>query len=339
MGQDDPTGRSFWGKKRGREVLIEYLCVEARRLKCDRIVVAYEASSVGYVVRDELREAGIECYVLAPTKIRTSREERKKKTDDRDALRLHEALKNHVLAGSSLPAVWVPDEETRDAREVVRCRADWGQKITAVKCEIQALLKRHGLEKPEEYESNWTQAHRVWIKSWLKGKTPLGEGTRQVLESLFRQLEFLEEEAQVLDQAVSQKAELPKYAKAVAALDELAGVRVLTGMIFLTELGDLERFRNRREVGSYMGLAPSSFESGEVTDRKGHITRFGSSRLRRALCQSVWARIKEGGADWAFYEGVVRRNPKKKMIGVVACMRKLGVKMWHVALAASKGSA
>jgi len=331
-GVADPTGKSFGGNRKSRESMIWFLRHEAERLGAQRIVVAYEASSAGYLLWDELKAAGIECHVLAPTKIKTSVEERKKKTDDKDALRIFEALKNHVLAKSKLPSIWIPDEETRDAREIVRCRADWGHKITAVKCEIQSLLKRQGLEKPGGMESNWTQAHRIWMKGHVEEGSKLKEGVLRVLKSLMRELEFLEQEALELDRGVAEKAELPRYREAVDALDAMTGIRVLTAMIFLTEMGQMDRFKNRRNVGGILGLVPSSNETGEAKDRKGHITRFGSARLRRALCQAVWCRIRsEGGPDRAFYEKVVTRNPKKKMIAVVACMRKLGVKMWHVA--------
>ncbi|MEW6360416.1 MAG: transposase [Planctomycetota bacterium] len=50
-----------------------------------------------------------------------------------------------------------------------------------------------------------------------------------------------------------------------------------------TEMGDLSRFENRRQVGSYLGLVPSSAESGEDSDRKGHITHQGSRRGRGVL--------------------------------------------------------
>lgn len=36
----------------------------------------------------------------------------------------------------------------------------------------------------------------------------------------------------------------------------------LTAPTFLTELGDMNRFRNRRQLESYWGLAPLSYESG-----------------------------------------------------------------------------
>jgi transposase len=96
-------------------------------------------------------------------------------------------------------------------------------------------------------------------------------------------------------------------------------------------MGDLTRFTNRRQISAYLGLAPRSYESGEANDRKGHITRQGSSRLRAALCQAVWSRIRERGPDHAGYQRLVERNPKHKKIAVVAIMRRLGVRMWHKA--------
>jgi transposase len=46
-------------------------------------------------------------------------------------------------------------------------------------------------------------------------------------------------------------------------------------MVFLTEIGDLNRFANRRQLAAYLGLAPAAFESGDRDDRKGRITRQG----------------------------------------------------------------
>ena len=48
------------------------------------------------------------------------------------------------------------------------------------------------------------------------------------------------------------------------------------GMVFLTEMGDLNRFANRRQFGAYLGLAPATFKSGERSGRRGRITRQGT---------------------------------------------------------------
>jgi len=101
-------------------------------------------------------------------------------------------------------------------------------------------------------------------------------------------------------------------------------------------MGRMDRFGNRRQVGSYLGLAPASYESGQAQDRKGHITRQGPSRVRRVLCQAVWARVRTDSAERAVYERICEKNPKHRKKAVVAVMRRLGVRMWHAALDAQQ---
>jgi len=94
------------------------------------------------------------------------------------------------------------------------------------------------------------------------------------LDSLLRQLCALEREIRCLDQAVEELSHRPRYQAASQALvKRIKGVGMLTAMVFLTEVGEMGRFQNRRRLGSYLGLAPTSDESGEVTDRKGHINK------------------------------------------------------------------
>jgi hypothetical protein len=53
--------------------------------------------------------------------------------------------------------------QTRDDRETVRTRQDLGQKQTAVKTQVQMLLKRNGLEKPDGIGTNWSKRYREWL--------------------------------------------------------------------------------------------------------------------------------------------------------------------------------
>jgi transposase len=91
-----------------------------RRASGAKIVFAYEASALGFGLYDYLTDAGVETYVLAPTKIATSARERRTKCDEKDAERLLDLLRGHVLAGNALPDVWVPDVQTRIARSCGR---------------------------------------------------------------------------------------------------------------------------------------------------------------------------------------------------------------------------
>jgi transposase len=323
--QEEATTYRHANTSMGRGRLFVRLKGMARAAKSRRIVVAYEASSQGFALYDDCRDEGIACSILAPTKMRKSREERKKKHDEKDAQLIFETLRGHVLAGNKLPSIWIPDDQTRSDRETVRARLDVGRKITGVKTQVQTHLKMHRIEKPEDAGNSWTKTHRRWLAG-LAG----GERRWPALATLLRQLAFLEREERVLDREVLALSGTERYAAAVKKLvKELQGVGTLTAMVFLTEMGDLSRFKNRRQVGAYFGLVPSSQDSGE-RDRKGHITREGSARIRQVLCQATKSRVQHDSQARDLYDRLVARNPKHKKIATVAVMRKLGILMWRI---------
>ena len=333
VNKEEPETRIFSYTTHGRNSMFKYLKFVARKHGAERIVMAYEASSLGFGLCDEGNDAGIECYVLAPTKMPQSEEQRKRKTDKRDAQKILEQVRGHVLAGNDLAKVWIPDLQTRDDREVVRMRLEVANKLTEARTQVRTLLKRNKVEKPKGVGNAWTDSECRWLRGISKGGNELAEGTRIALASLLRQITALEAEIKELNKAVAALAATDRYRAAAEVLDEqLTGVAVLTAMVFLTEMGDLRRFKNRKKVGAYLGLVPTSNESGENTDRKGHITHQGPARLRKVLCQAAWVRIVHDKEEKKVHARIVEKNPKKKKIATVACMRRLGIRMWRMAL-------
>lgn len=321
----------------GRRAMVECLRKCAKEWGATRIIFAYEACAKGYGLYDELREEGIECYVLAPTKMASSVKSRKSKTDERDGERILEVIRGHFLAGNELPAVWVPDAGLRDDRELVRGRLDVREKCSGVRRQIRSLLKRNSVGRPRGGGKSWTGGYVRWLVEMTEARSGLKEGARVVLGSLLRQLEMLEKEVRELQEGVLRMSRTERYGEMVKALCELKGVGVLTAMVFLTEMGDLSRFKNRRDIGGYLGVVPSSDETGESGDRKGHITHQGPSRVRAVLCQAVWCRVRTDESERAWYKGVVSRNPKHKKIAVVGAMRRLAIRMWHEGLDVQAG--
>ena len=332
-GVEESRRNSWRNWSLGRKAMIAGLKKMASEKGAEQVVFVYEASGVGFGLHDELKEAGIECFVLAPTKVQRSVQEKRQKTDDKDAERALTALRSHLLAGAPLPKVWVPDPETRDDRELVRARLDVGKKLTTEKAQVRCLLKRNGIEKAEEAGKTWTRVFRKWLDSLTRGEK-MGWGAQCALATLLRQIESLEKEEKSLDVLIEELSETPRHKEKVGELVGWSGVGLLVAIVFLTEMGDLKRFRNRRQVGAYLGLVPSSHESGESDDRKGHITRQGSPRLRKVLCQAAWARIRTNAKEREAYDRIVARNPKHRKIAVVAVMRRLGIRLWHAAMEA-----
>src|SRR3989442_11134509 len=91
-----------------------------------------------------------------------------------------------------------------------------------------------------------------------------------------------------------------------------------------TKMGSAGRFRRGRQTGKYVGLTPTSYESGEQNDRKGHISRQGPPRLRKMLCQASWSQVCHDASAKRIYQQLVSRNPKKKKIAIVAEERRHG---------------
>ncbi len=107
----------------GRARLIDRLRERSVAAGGAQVIFAYEASGQRFGLHDELTEAGIECHVLAPTKIARSSQHKRNKTDEKDAeqilqreflekgiMRLEEELQRLVESPRYAPAVAVPIE-------------------------------------------------------------------------------------------------------------------------------------------------------------------------------------------------------------------------------------
>jgi len=137
-GRSKPETRSVKNTASGRAKMIVDLKKRAASAGGARVLFVYEASGLGFGLHDELTDAGIECHVLAPTRIARSQRQKSQKTDEKDAQQLLELLRAHVLAGNDLPTVWIPDATTRDDRELMRMRIDVSEKSTAIKKSVEA---------------------------------------------------------------------------------------------------------------------------------------------------------------------------------------------------------
>jgi transposase len=120
-----------------------------------------------------------------------------------------------------------------------------------------------------------------------------------------------------------------------AAPEQLpVGVGKLTSEILEREVADWNRFKNRRQVGSYTGLCPSEDSS---SDRRfqGSINKHGNRRLRPVLIECLW-RLTVFQPDYRLvkkwqpelYNPKTSRPRRKKII--VAMARSFAVDWWRV---------
>jgi transposase len=67
----------------------------------------------------------------------------------------------------------------------------------------------------------------------------------------------------------------------------LRGVNSIVAATFVSEVGDIDRFDNPRQLMGYLGLVPSERSTGD-TVRRGGITKAGNRRVRHMLVESAW---------------------------------------------------
>lgn len=238
--------------------------------------VCYEASSCGYVLHRQLAKIGIECKVVAPSKIPKAPGDRVK-TDRRDARKLAK-----LFWANQLTFVRVPDQEEEAVRELVRCREACRIDVMRVRQRILKFLQRHGVRFTEG-KKNWTQKHRRWLKTL----TWSDRYQRFVFEKQMADLEWKENQLKDLAQEIEKAAFSEPYREQVSRLRCLRGIETLSAMVIITETGDFLRFPSASHYMGFLGLVPSEDSSGGRV-RKGSITKTGNSRMRRILTEAAW---------------------------------------------------
>jgi transposase len=279
----------------------------------------YEASGSGYVLQRCLTKDGFHCEVIAPSLIPRSPGDRRK-TDRLDA----ELLARHYRAGNLTP-VTVPDEEREAIRQLVRSRLAVQTHVVRLKHRIVRVLATHG-RRFTGTRTNWTQKHRVWLKKLQRELTgPL----RTVLVFHMEHLEYLESQKNALETEIDRYASCEPWRRSVEALCCFRGVKVLTAMTILTELGDVRRFHTAPGLMAYAGLVPSERSSGNV-QRRGKITKTGSRELRRVLIEAAWHYRVRAGATLVLNRRRMGQNPQIVATAVKA-QHRLYKTFWKIA--------
>ena len=279
----------------------------------------YEASGAGYVLQRCLEHDGFHCEVIAPSLIPRKPGDRRK-TDRLDAVH----LVFHYRAGNLVP-VAVPSSAQEEIRQLVRTRLAVQSHVVRLKHRIVRVLATHG-HRFTAGKSNWTQKHWAWLRKLhreLEG--PLG----LVLGFHLEHLEYLEAQKNALEGQIDRYARCEPWRAQVEALCCFRGVKVLTAMTILTELGDIRRFGKATGLMAYAGLVPSERSSGQV-QRRGPITKSGSQELRRILVEASWHYRKQAGADLILKRRRMGQNPQVVATAVKA-QHRLHKTFWKIA--------
>jgi len=294
-----------------------------------RIVVAFEAGRDGFWLARWLRARGIEAYVIHPSSIPVSREQRRAKTDRLDIGLLKRAVlgwlrgeKKHCTMAA------IPTVEEEDAKRPHREREQLVGKRTAIINRMKAAFVRLGIRG---FNPKLRRAPQQLATLRTPEGRPIPPNTLAELQREMAHLGFVNEQIkQIEDARLKQLKEAPRRSSnaKVLQLERIYGLGIETADMLANEVFSRE-LRDSRAVARYVGLTGSPDESGQRRREKG-LAKAGNARARRGMIQFAWRFLNhQKDSDLAqWYQARVIAGKKRKTM-IVALARKLLVALWR----------
>lgn len=152
---------------------------------------------------------------------------------------------------------------------------------------------------------------------------------------------LLEVRRAATDQVVALDKQIKQLVRQDATVQRfmtVPGVGPVTALAFLSTVDDPARFARARDVGPYLGLTPSRYQSGE-TDRQGKISRCGDRFTRTCLYEAAnvlltkvtrWSPLKAWGQRLAQRIGLkkARIAVARKIAVILHCIWTDGTEFW-----------
>lgn len=278
-----------------------------------QVFSCYEAGAGGFVLHRQLTALGLTNYVVAPRSL--DPDHKRVQNDATDARQLALDLDRFVGGNpKALRRVYVPTPEQEQRRQQSRQRQQLLSHRLSLAAQGRSLLLTQGRR-----ESNaWWKPAR-----WPHLAPTVPEWLRTALESYRRLILVVDEELKAFTQAIT----------AAASAQRPAGLGALTLEQINREVCDWQRFKNRKQPGSYAGLCGGVSATGDwAIDLP--ITKAGNVRLRVLLIELAWRMVYYQPQSkliqkWAkvLLNPQAHRRARKRAI--VAVARQLLVHLWR----------
>ena len=302
------------------------------------ICACYEAGYDGFWIHRALTARGVVSTVLDSASIQVSRRGRRVKTDRTDAESLVRVLMalyrgEHQVAKT----VQVPSPDEEDNKRLLRSRGNLLRDRIRHTNRIRGLLNLQGVRHIDPNKLNWEAA-------LLNLKTRDGRSfPQQLMREIRREAKLLGMIVRTLKEVDAEIAGMIRDARkrrhpaqrgqnhpTARRLADIRGVGQQTAGILATEVF-YRKFKNRREVASYVGLTPTPYNSGALVRDQG-ISKAGNRRARTIAIELAWIWLRSQPdsklSRW-FRARVGDTTGRVRRIAIVALARKLIVILWR----------
>ena len=297
------------------------------------VISCYEAGYDGFWLHRVLEAHGVRNYVIDPASLQVDRRARRVKTDNIDLGRLLRSLMAYLR---SEPKVWsivrVPSVAEEDDRRLHRERDRLINERVQHVNRIKGLCAVHGIYDYEPLRPN-RLARLEQLRAADGCELPprfKAEIMRELqrLELVLNMIKTIEAERDAI--ASTGKSSTHANAKKIQDLIRLKSVGPEIGTTLVGEVF-YRHFNNRQQLGSYVGLTPSHFQSGPSSRDQG-ISKAGNPKARTIMIELAWLWLRHqpnSPLSMWFRERVGTGKGRIRRIAIVAVARKLLISLWR----------
>jgi transposase len=296
------------------ETIARFIRHKGRRIEH----VGLETGALSQWLHAGLVREGFRVSVMEARHVRAAFAAMRVKTDGNDARGIAQLVRLGWFK-----TVHVKAPSAQEMRALLNGRQFLVDKLTGIENSMRAALRNFGLKMGEVTRPKWAARARELAEGISALET--------VIDALLKVRDVILQELRALDHKLLDAA---KADPVVRMLMTAPGVGPIVALTFKNAVDDPARFPRAQDVGPWLGLTPSRYQSGR-TDHVGRITRAGDAGVRTALYEaastllgrvSQWSTLKSWGIR------LMRRSGGKK--ARVAVARKLAVillSMWKTA--------
>jgi transposase len=277
--------------------------------------VILEAANGSFYWADKIEEQGASVFIVDTRKFKIIKDSWKK-TDKQDAKNLAWALWVNLKSPThGLPLVDKPDHRIRELRRLFAQYQLVNQQTTKLKPVIQASLSDVGFVLNSTGKK--TLFHKMYGKEMLKKLSC----TPAVLINISLNLDMLWVAEDCKEKLKEEIIRFGAYLKEdVELLMSIRGINFLGALAFLTDVGDISRFENRKKLNAYLGVVPTAHSSGGKS-KNGHITKASRHLTRWILSEAMPHITKSSPIIQRYYEELqARRGTGRARIAVLRRM-------------------
>ena len=293
------------------------------------ILSCYEAGRDGFWLQRYLDQNGVHNLVVDAASIEVNRRARRAKSDRLDVAKLLTMLiRYHGGEHKLWSVVRVPATDDEDRRQPHRELMALKNERTEHSNRIKGLLASLGLDIVVDEQL----PKRLGLLRQWDGTPVPAELTARILRE-FQRWTLVDRQARDLDNAQRRTIRRDETVDVdkIRALLDLKAIGPFSATLFVREFFGWRRIKNRRELASLAGLAPTPYGSGESRREQG-ISKAGNKRLRWMAVEIAWGwlRWQPHSALSLWYQ---RRfgpgNARARKVGIVALARKLLIALWR----------